>query len=73
MSKSRVSNCTRDETVRSEISFGGNVTTNDGVALPNYLVHLPSHNDGIVDIDVVEELNYRGNDGYSDDVGDYAR
>ena len=59
--------------VHYELSRGGYDTEDDEVALPNYLVHLPSQKYGIVDIDVVEELNYRGNDGYSDDVGDYAR
>ena len=42
------------------------------MALPNYLVQLPSHNDVIVDIGVEEELNDRVNGGDSDDDGEYA-
>ena len=41
--------------------------------LPNFLVHLPSQNYFIMDIDVKEELNERVNGGYLDDVGDNAR
>ena len=40
-----------------EISRGGYFTEDDGVALTNYLMHLPSNNDFIVDIDVEYELN----------------
>ena len=47
--------------VQSELSCGGYVTADDKVTLPNYLVHVPSHNDVIVDIDVEEELNERVN------------
>ena len=37
------------------------------------MVHLPSQNGVIVEIDVEEELNERGNGGDLDDVGDNAR
>ena len=43
------------------------------MALHNYLVHLPSQNCVVVDIDVEEQLNERVNGGYSDDDGDYVR
>ena len=43
------------------------------MALTNYLVHLPRKNDVVVDIDVEEELNERGNYGDSDYGGDDAR
>ena len=40
-----------------EISRGGYFTEDDEVALTNYLMHLPSNNYFIVDIDVEYELN----------------
>ena len=43
------------------------------MSLPNYLLHLPSKNDVIIDIDVEEELKERGNCGDLDDYGDDAR
>ena len=55
--------------VHSEVSCGGYVTADDEVEVHNYLIHLPSHDDFIVDIDVEEELNERGNVGVSDDDG----
>ena len=73
MSKSSARDNDRDETVRSEIYCGGYVTTVDEVELTNYLVHLPSHNDFIMNINVQEELNDRGNFGHSGDDGDDAR
>ena len=57
MSKSSASDGDEDGMVHSELSCGGYVTADDKVTLPNYLVHVPSHNDVIVDIDVKEELN----------------
>ena len=47
----------RDKRVHSEISCGGYVTAYDELVLPNFLVHLPSQNYVIMDIDVEEELN----------------
>ena len=41
--------------------------------LPNYLVHIPSHNDFTMDFFVEEELNKRVNGGDSDDDSDDAR
>ena len=73
MSKASVSDGNGDKTVRSELSRGGYVTVDDKVAPPNYLVHLLRQNDVIMDIDVEEELNERGNSGDSDDDGDDAR
>ena len=74
MRKSIASDGGGDKTVRSEISRGGQVTADDEVALPNYLVHLQSQNDFIMEMDVDQELNQRGNCGDSDDDnGDYAR
>ena len=61
------------KTVLYEIYHGGYVTSDDKVAPSNYLVHLPSHNDVIVNIDVKEELNDMGNCGDSDDDSDDAR
>ena len=55
--------------VHSEVFCGGYVTADDKGAVHNYLMHLPSHDDFIVDIDVEEELNERGNVGVSDDDG----
>ena len=46
-----------DETVFYELSCGYYVTSDGKIALPNYLVHLPSHNDVIMEMDVEEELN----------------
>ena len=43
------------------------------MALTNYLVHLPSKNYVIMNIDVDEELNERVNGGELDGVGDNAR
>ena len=62
-----------DKRVHSEISRGGYVTAYDELELPNFLVHLPSQNYVILDIDVEEELNERVNGGYFDDFGDNAR
>ena len=47
--------------VQSELSCGGYVTADDKVALPNYLVHISSHNDVRLENDVEEELNERVN------------
>ena len=55
--------------VHSDLSCGGYVTSDDEVAVHNYLMHLPSHDDFMVDIDVEEELNVRGNGRVSDDDG----
>ena len=63
----------RDKRVRSEISCGGYVTAYDELVLPNFLVHLPSQNYVIMDIDVEEELNERVNGGGLDDGGDNTR
>ena len=74
MRKSIASDGGGDKTVRSDISRGGQVSADDEVALPNYLVHLQSQNDFIMEMDVDQELNQRGNCGDSDDDnGDYAR
>ena len=43
------------------------------MALKNYLVHLPSHDDFMVEIDMEKELNERGNGGGWYDDGDNAR
>ena len=64
MRKSSASDGDEYETVRSELSHGDYVTAYDKVDLPNYLVHLTSQYDVIVDIDVEEVLNERGNGGY---------
>ena len=48
--KTSASNGDETEMVFSDISYGDYVTAGDEVALPNYLVQLPSHNDVIVDI-----------------------
>ena len=42
-------------------------------AIPSYRVHLPSNNGVVLDIDVEEELNERGNYGDSDDYNNDAR
>ena len=63
----------RDKLVHPEISRGGYVTAYDGLALPNFMVHLPSQNYFIIDIDVEEELNERVNGGYLYDVGEKAK
>ena len=62
-----------DKRVHYETSCGGYVTADDGLALPNFLVHLLSQNYVIIDIDVEEELNEMVNCGYLDDGGDNAR
>ena len=62
-----------DKTVCSGICCGGYVTADNQVAISNYLVHVPSQNDVILEIGVEEKLNERGNCGDSDDDGDYAR
>ena len=62
-----------DKRVHSEISRGGYVTSDDELALPNFLVHLPSQNYVIMDINVEEGLNERVNCGDLDDGGDNAR
>ena len=48
-----------DETKKifCETSRGFYVVSDDDIALSNHLVHIPSHNYGIVDISVEEELN----------------
>ena len=68
-----MSNGDREKTVRSDIYHGGYVTTYGKVALPNYMMRLPSQNDFIMDINGEEELNKRGNGGDSDDDGEDAR
>ena len=73
MKKSRVIQADVDETAHSVLSHGGYATAEDKVEMPNYLVQLQRQNDVIVDIDVQEELNQRGNGGDSDNVGDNAR
>ena len=73
MRKSSASDGDGDKTVRFEISRGGYVTEDEEVALPIYLVHPPSQNDVIMDIDAEEELNERGNYGYSDDNSENIR
>ena len=64
MSKSSISNGDIDKTVRSDISCGSYVSADYKVALPKYLVHLPSYSDFIMDMDVEEELNDRLNGVY---------
>ena len=73
MNKSSASNNAGDKTVQHEISHGGYVTSDEKVALPNYLVHVPSQNDVIIEIYLYEELNVRVNCGNLDDDGDYVR
>ena len=73
MIKTSASDGDGDETVRSELSRGGYITEYDEVALTNYLLHLPSYNDFILEIDVEEELNQRGDGGNLDDDGDNVR
>ena len=58
-----------DKTIRSELSHGDYDTSYDEVVPPNYLVHIPSQNDVIMDIDMEEELNERENGGGLDDCG----
>ena len=60
MIKSSASDGDGDETVRYEISHSGYVTTDEDMELPNYLVHSPSNNDVITEMDVEEELDERG-------------
>ena len=67
MRKSSASNGEREKNIRSDISCGSYVTVYENVALTNYLVHLPSKNDVIMEIYVEEELNERGNGGDLDD------
>ena len=62
-----------DKRVHYETSCGGYVTADDELALPNFLVHLPSQNYVIIDIDVEEDLNERVNCRDLDDGGDNAR
>ena len=57
----------RYKMVHYEISHGGYVIADDRLALPNYLVHVSSQDYFIVDIDMEEELNERGN---GEDSGD---
>ena len=52
MIKYSTSNGGRGETVHSDISSVGCVTSDDKVELPNYPVYLPSQNYVIVDIDM---------------------
>ena len=80
MRKTSVSDGDRDKTVLSGISGCGYVSADDNVSLPNYLVHLPSQNDSILEIDVEEDLNERVNDVnsggdcyYAQDFGDTMR
>ena len=54
ISKARVSDGDGDKTVRSEISYGGYIAADGDVALPKYLVHLPSQNCVMMNIDVDE-------------------
>ena len=68
--KTSASNGDKTETVFSEISCGGYITADYEVSLTNYLVQTPIHNDVMVDIDLEEELNERGNGGNSDYGGD---
>ena len=63
----------RDKAVQYELSRGGCVTSDDEVALSNYVVNLQSQNDVILENDMEEELNNRRNGGDSDDDGDNAR
>ena len=55
MSKTSVRNSDDTKTVFSEPSPGSYVTANYEVALTKYLVHLPSQNYSIVDIDVKDD------------------
>ena len=57
MIKSIASNNDGDKPVRSELCHCGYVTADNEVVLKNYLVHIPSKNYFIVEIDVEEELN----------------
>ena len=54
MRKTSTSNGDGAETLHSELYRSGYVTADEEVTLPNYLVHLPSQNDVIVDIYVEE-------------------
>ena len=59
MSKAGVRDGDGEKMVHSEIYHGGYITADEQFALPNELVHLPSQNYVIVDIDVEEEMNER--------------
>ena len=56
ITKSSTSKNDGDKTVLSEISRGSYVTADDNMALTNYLVHPPSQNYGIMEIDVRGEM-----------------
>ena len=59
MSKTSVRNSDETKTVFSEPSPGSYVTANYEVALTKYLVHLPSQNYSIVDIDVKDDEYFK--------------
>ena len=73
MRQTRKSDGKKDKKVNSELSLCFYVTADDEVAMNNYLVHLPSQNDVIVDIDVNKEMNKRVNGRYFDVDGKDAR
>ena len=69
MIKTSSSNSDGDKMVNAELYRVGYVKAHDRMARPNYLVHLTIQNYFILDIDVEEELNKRGNGGNLDDYG----
>ena len=73
MRKLSASNNNGEENVHSDISCGGYITSDEEVVMPQYLVHLPSQNDVIIEMDVEEELNEMLNFGDLDYDGDKAR
>ena len=70
MRKTSARNGEETKKVFSYPSHGGYVTSDDQVALSKKLVQLLSHNGVIVDIDVEEEMNERGDDRNQDGDGD---
>ena len=63
----------QEKIVCYDISCGGCVTANDEVELTNYLMHFPSKNYLIMEMDVEDEMSERGDGGDSGDCGDDAR
>ena len=71
MRKTSTSNSDKTKKVFSCPSHGCYVTVDDEEALSNYLVHLSSKNYVMVDIDLEEDMNERGDRGdFDDDVDD---
>ena len=73
MRKSSAIDGDRDKMIHSVISHVVYVTADDEVSLPNNLVHLPTQNDVILDIDAEEELNSKVNGGDLYEHGENVR